>query len=691
MAELGKAYVQIVPSAKGISGKITKELSGETDEAGKSAGESWGKKFAALAKKAILSAGVGKVISEAISQGSELQQNLGGTEAVWQGFADTIQSTATEAYKNMGMSASDYMATANKIGTLMQGSGIDQAAALQMTTDAMQRAADVASVMGISTEEAMNAITGAAKGNFTMMDNIGVAMNATTIEAYAKAKKGWEDFSWNTATNAQKTALAMEMFMEQTGQYAGNFARESAETMSGSLGAMKSAFEDLLGNLALGRSVEGPLKNLQTTVTAYLRNLLPAVSGIVTKLPTLLLSTVVALAPDLIRSGTEMLGGIVTGFSASVPLLITNIITAISTIGDTLLAAAPELLSGGLALVEALATGIVKALPYLASSIPVVIEAIIGTLSKSLPAIMQTGARILTALVDNLPAVIDNITKAIPQIVTAIVTALVGMAPQLVETGVTLLISLVTGLVGTISQLVDALPQIWDAIKTSFAGVDWAALGSELLEKIKGAIATGGPALATAVTELTGKLREKWDSIDWKKLGSNLITKIKSGIANGVTLLRNEMNSLGTKAKDKFKEIDWKALGTDMINGIKTGLANAANSLYTSVKDIIKNALGAGKKEAEVGSPSKLFARELGRWIPAGIAVGIEDNLAPVDRAIRGAIDSAAEAMPSEALPATAAGPSINVYMTVSGAEDPAAWAETFARSLKRQVRMGAI
>ena len=49
--ELGKAYVQIVPSAKGISGSITKELKGESESAGKSAGST----IASTIKKGIYS------------------------------------------------------------------------------------------------------------------------------------------------------------------------------------------------------------------------------------------------------------------------------------------------------------------------------------------------------------------------------------------------------------------------------------------------------------------------------------------------------------------------------------------------------------------------------------------------------------------------------------------------------------
>ena len=63
MSELAKAYVQIVPSAKGISGSISKELDGEASSAGQSAGGS----IASKIKLAIAAAGIGKVLSSAIS------------------------------------------------------------------------------------------------------------------------------------------------------------------------------------------------------------------------------------------------------------------------------------------------------------------------------------------------------------------------------------------------------------------------------------------------------------------------------------------------------------------------------------------------------------------------------------------------------------------------------------------------
>ena len=111
-------------------------------------------------------AGIGAIVK----QFSSLEQNLGGTQAVFGQFFKNVQADAKDAYKNMGLSASDYMATANKMGSLFQGSGIDQQKSLDMTSKAMKRAADVASVMGVDMNTAMESVAGAAKGNFTMIN-----------------------------------------------------------------------------------------------------------------------------------------------------------------------------------------------------------------------------------------------------------------------------------------------------------------------------------------------------------------------------------------------------------------------------------------------------------------------------------------------------------------------------------------
>lgn len=109
------------------------------------------------------------LIGKSVQAAGELEQQIGGTEAVFGEFADTVQNKAVGAFEKMGLSANDFMATANKMGSLMQGSGISIEDSMDLSTKAMQRAADVASVMGIDINSAMESIAGAAKGNFTMI------------------------------------------------------------------------------------------------------------------------------------------------------------------------------------------------------------------------------------------------------------------------------------------------------------------------------------------------------------------------------------------------------------------------------------------------------------------------------------------------------------------------------------------
>lgn len=278
--------------------------------------------FGTMAQRAVVGAfgaaagSAAVAIKQAIPLGMELEQNIGGTEAVFGKFAKNVQGVAESAYKNMGLSASDYMATANKMGSLFQGSGLSQVRAMDLTTNAMQRAADVASVMGIDTKFAMESIAGAAKGNFTMMDNLGVAMNATTLEAYALAKG--MNFKWKTASNAQKAELAMKMFFERTQQYAGNFAREADETLSGSFGRMKTSVQDVLANMALGKSLDVPLQNMQDSVVAFTKNIVPTVVNIINSLPSIIQGIMSQVSPIISEALNNIripgpFGAIITG------------------------------------------------------------------------------------------------------------------------------------------------------------------------------------------------------------------------------------------------------------------------------------------------------------------------------------------------------------------------------------------
>ena len=216
------------------------------------------------------------------------------------------------AYKNLGVSQSDYLATANKMGALFQGSGVEQQKSLELTEKAMQRATDMASVMGIDTQIALDSVAGAAKGNFTMMDNLGVAMNATNIEAYA-LQKGL-NFKWKTASQAEKAEVAMEMFFENTEQYAGNFAREATETVSGSIGLLKASWSSFTAGLGNEKADMGTLTANVIDAFGYVfKNVKPIVKNIVNAIPKAFSKAFITIFPGtepIIAKISKSIGGL---------------------------------------------------------------------------------------------------------------------------------------------------------------------------------------------------------------------------------------------------------------------------------------------------------------------------------------------------------------------------------------------
>lgn len=216
--------------------------------------------------------GIGKIIGDSIMSGGELEQQLGGVEVVFREHAESMKKAAATAFEDMGLSESNYLANANKMGALLKGSGFDTGYASTMSQQVMQRASDVASIMGVDVKDAMEAVTGAAKGNFTMMDNLGVAMNDTTLQAYAQ-EKGLGALE----TTQQKVNAAMQMFLDKTEYAAGNYAREN-DTFSGSLTTAKAQLENLTADLGT------QLLPTATTLVTMARDGLELVSPLVISL-----------------------------------------------------------------------------------------------------------------------------------------------------------------------------------------------------------------------------------------------------------------------------------------------------------------------------------------------------------------------------------------------------------------------
>lgn len=238
----------------------------------------------------LASLGIDDMVKQAISLAGDLQQNIGGSESVFKNYAGTIQKTAETAASSLGLSQSKYLATATKMGSLFQGSGFSVAQSADMVTQSMQRASDVASIMGISVDSAMEAVAGMAKGNFTMMDNLGVAINDTNLQIYAQ-EKGLGKLS----TTQQKVNAAMQMFLDKSDYAAGNYAKEN-DTYSGALTTFKAELEDFAAEAG-------------TALLPLVQSVLPVLSGAFNALKPVIMTVAEAVGG---------LGGIVADIQAKI-------------------------------------------------------------------------------------------------------------------------------------------------------------------------------------------------------------------------------------------------------------------------------------------------------------------------------------------------------------------------------------
>lgn len=482
------------------------------------------KSIASSAAKGI-AVGVGAIgtalvgaVSKSVQMAGELEQQIGGTEAVFGDLASTVQDKAVKAFSQMGVSANDFMQTANKMGSLMQGAGLSVEDSMSLSTEAMQRAADVASVMGISTESAMESIAGAAKGNFTMMDNLGVAMNATTIEAYAMSK-GIET-SYNEMDNATKVGLAMEMFLEKTAKYAGNYAKEN-ETFAGSFSTLKASIANFMSGagsitdvadamVSFGTIVTNSIVEMApqivTGLTTLVQNLIPQIPPLLSQILPVIIEGAVQIAqslatmvpeivklitsmlPQIIDAGIQILLALIMGIAESLPELIPAIVDAIITIVETLIDNIDLIIEAGIQIILGLITGIINALPRLIEKLPEIIINIVTTLVKNLPKILQAGVQILLALIEGIWSMVSKLASKIGSIIKDyIITPIKEKINAVIDIG---------------KNLVEGL---WNGIKNSFTWIKNKIKGwvGDVMSFIKGLFGIHSP--STVMRDEVGK------------------------------------------------------------------------------------------------------------------------------------------------------------------------------------------
>lgn len=643
MADLGKAYVQIVPSAEGISGSIKNVLNGEATSAGTAAGENIAGKLVSVLKTAVVAAGIGKFIGDAISAGADLEQSIGGIETLFGAGGQSVEEYAAQvgksvsevkteyaalmdaqtlalenadkAYATAGLSANDYMQTITGFAAALKQSTASEKEAAEVGNQAVIDMADNANKMGTDMQSIQNAYQGFAKQNYTMLDNLKLGYGGTKTEmerllADASELSGVEyDIS-----NLSDVYNAIHVIQEEMG-ITGTTAKEAAGTYSGSLNMLKASWGNVMAALGNGNGIETAMSGLGESLGYYASNLVRMLGNIASQLPAAISSLVQTVAPMLIAKAQEIILNLQTQLPVMMQSLMTTLQTLIPQLMTGMQAAIPQIVTVAQSLITNFCTFLTTQLPTLLQEGVTMVNGIVTGILNGLPQILATAAQMVTQLFTGIMNALPTILNAGLQIVTNFATGILNNLPQLISTAGEMFSQFVAAIMTNLPQLMENGAE---AIRQLVAGIR-----ANLPEIIASAAEVIAQMVATIVTHLPEILQT----------GIELIGELIAGIIQAIPDIIAAIPQVISSITDAFGQFDWASIGADILNGIKNGILGAVDSVVSAAKGAGEAIYNGIKGFFNIGSPSKLMRDEIGKMIDEGWAIGIEKNTDTVTKA----------------------------------------------------------
>ena len=167
--DLGKAYIQIVPSAKGITSSIKDVIEKPMSENGAHGGTLLGGGIVRTLTKVLATGALGKVVGNSLTEGGKLQQSIGGVETLFGSSADRLKKYASRAYRDAGVSANNYMEQSTSFASaLIRSTGGNTAKAVETANMALKDMSDNSNKFGTNMQDIQNAYQGFSRGNYTI-------------------------------------------------------------------------------------------------------------------------------------------------------------------------------------------------------------------------------------------------------------------------------------------------------------------------------------------------------------------------------------------------------------------------------------------------------------------------------------------------------------------------------------------
>lgn len=520
--------------------------------------------------------------------------------------------------------------------------------------------------------EAAGNLNAVAGGNAETFSSVGMVLTQT-----AGAGKLTTE-NWNQLADAIPGASGkLQEAMLKNGAYTGNFrdAMEKGEISADEFNQaiMDLGMTDVAKEAATSTStIEGAMGNLEASVVGVGTTILDQFKGPLTS------------GISLLAQGISGLSGVFTGLVQTIGPILSQIGTTFQTAFQPVVEIVQSQLLPAL-------QPLMSALQNLGNAIMPIITAAIQTIAPVLSTLVSNIGQTMSVIATAVTPVINNIASLIQAVLPAIQSAfqiwgtyiqgVINAVFPFIQTVVTSVMNVINAIISTVLAAINGdWSGVWEGIQNIVSSV-WNGIQSI----VSGAINAVSGVISSVLSGISGIFSSVWNGI--KGAVSSAWSGITSAVSSGVSSMMNFITSIPSRIMGVFSGAgSWLlSAGQNIIQGLINGITNAIGGAISAVKDAVGGIIDGAKSLLGIASPSKVFDREIGRMIPAGLGRGVSENERAATRPVEDMVNSLLPSsivtpMPVMSNPVNLnanSGPRVSAPITVNALDPNAAARET--------------